>query len=101
MDSQSKPDAESPSAVERLLGVLANALASVRNALGNFLELVTLEIRRAGLTLMWMLWLSAIATILFVAAWFRLMAALTLWLVALGMTWAVDIALVALLHLLT
>ncbi len=68
--------------------------------LGNFVELITLEIRRAGLTLMWMMILGVIAAILLVAAWFGLMAVLALWLVSVGMTWISAIALVALTNLL-
>ncbi len=100
MNTSSKGTAETPPAAEGLLGALAGAFASARQVLGNFVELITLETRRAGLTLMWMVALGAMAAILIAAAWFCFMAAFALWLVSLGMTWAGAIALVSLVNLL-
>src|SRR5437868_10408867 len=100
MDTSPKPAADIPPAAKGLLGALAGAFSSVRNVVGNFFELITLEARRAGLTLMWMLTLGVIAAMLFVSAWLGFMAAIALWLVALGATWAAAVALVALANLL-
>jgi hypothetical protein len=100
MDTSSKPATETTPAAQGVLGAVAGAFASARQVLGNFVDLVTLEIRRAGLTLMWMLVLGVMAAILFVSAWLFLMAALVLWLVSLGMTWAGAMALVASVNLL-
>lgn len=100
MSTSSKDTGETPPAAEGLLGALAGAFASARQVLGNFVELITHEARRAGLTLMWMVVLGAMAAILFVTAWFCFMAAFAWWLVSLGMTWAGAIALVALVNLL-
>ena len=99
MNTSSKGTAETTPAAESLFGALAGAFVSARQVLGNFVELITLETRRAGLTLMWMVALGATAAILIVTAWFCFMAAIALWLVALGMTWAGAIVLVALVNL--
>lgn len=100
MNSSSKGAAETPPAAEGLLGAIAGAFASARQVLGNFVELITHEARRAGLTLMWMVALGALAAMLLVTAWLGFMAAFAWWLVSLGMTWAGAIALVALVNLL-
>jgi len=77
--------------VEELSGVFALA----RGLLSNLLDLFTLEARRAGLTLVLMLACGAIGAILVAAAWLGLMAALTLWAVALGTSWEAAVAAVA------
>lgn len=99
-DTSPKSAGETPAAAEGIGSAFLGALASARQALENFAELITFEIRRAGLTLMWMVALGAIATILFIFAWCGLMAALSMWLVLLGLTWAGAIALVALINFL-
>ena len=67
-----------------VLEELSSALASARAALSNFLELISLEARRAGLALMWMVAWGFVAAICIVAAWLGLMAALAMWAVSLG-----------------
>lgn len=98
MDSSSK--SEDPPAAAGILGSIGNIVVSVRRAAANLLELFTFEIRRAGQTLMWLVALGAVAALLIITAWFGLMAALVLWIVSLGVTWAVAIAAIALLNLL-
>ena len=99
MDTSPKPSADVPPAAKGLLGALGGAFSSARQVVGNFFELITLEARRAGLTLVWMLALGVIAAMLLVSAWLGFMAAVALWLVAFGMTWAGAVALVALANL--
>jgi len=65
---------------------LSRAFASARAALSNFLDLVTLEVRRAGLTLMWMVVLGIVAGICVVAAWLGLMVALAMTAVEFGVS---------------
>ena len=60
------------------------AVASARAAFSNLLELMSLEARRAGVTLMWMVVLGVIAAICIVTAWLVLMVALTIGAIALG-----------------
>lgn len=60
-------------------------LASARATLADFLELVALEARRAGLALAWMLAFGVGIAICAVAAWLGLMVALVLWAVSLGL----------------
>lgn len=67
-----------------VLDELSSVLASARAVLSNFLELVSLEARRAGLALMWMVAWGFVAAICFVAAWLSLMAALAMWAVSFG-----------------
>jgi hypothetical protein len=67
-----------------VLDELSGAFSSARAALAGFLELMALEMRRAGLALVWMAACGLIAAICMVAAWLGLMAAFALWAVALG-----------------
>ena len=64
---------------------LSTLLAFARETLSNFLELLSLETRRAGLGLLWMLVGGLLATIFIVTAWAGLMAALALYIISLGM----------------
>lgn len=64
---------------------LSNVLAFARETLSNFLELVSLEGRRAGLSLVWMFVGGLIAAIFILTAWAGLMAALAMYVVSLGM----------------
>lgn len=67
-----------------VLDELSKLLAFARETLADFLELVSLEARRAGLGLIWMLVSGLIATIFMVTAWAGLMAALAMCIVSLG-----------------
>jgi uncharacterized membrane protein YqjE len=78
---------------------LSGAFASARWLLSSLLDLFTLEARRAGLTLVLMLACGAIGTILVVAAWLGVMAALALWAVAHGISWQAALAAVAIANL--
>ena len=60
------------------------AVASARAVFSSLLELMSLEARRAGVTLMWMVVLGVIAAICIVTAWLVLMVALTIGAIALG-----------------
>jgi hypothetical protein len=73
-----------PLPVSGVFDELANAFVSARAALSNFLDLLTLEARRAGLALVWMLGCAVVAVVCIVAAWMGLMAVLVMWAVALG-----------------
>jgi len=64
---------------------LSKLLAFVRETLSDFLELVSLETRRAGLGLVWMIVGGLVATTFIVSAWTGLMAALAIYIVSLGM----------------
>jgi uncharacterized membrane protein YqjE len=78
---------------------LSGAFASARAAVSDFLELLSLEARRAGLALMWMVVLGFVAAVCAVGAWLGLMAALALWAVALGLPPIAAAISVALLNL--
>ena len=64
---------------------LSKLFAFVRETLSDFLELVSLETRRAGLGLVWMIVGGLVATTFIVTAWTGLMAALAIYIVSLGM----------------
>jgi hypothetical protein len=63
---------------------LSSAFVAARAALANFLELVALEARSAGLALVWMVVWGLVAALCIIAAWLGSMAALWLWAVSLG-----------------
>lgn len=67
-----------------VLDELSGALGSARAALLNFLDLMSLEARRAGLALMWMVAWGFVAAICIVGAWLGLLAAVAMWAVSLG-----------------
>lgn len=64
---------------------LSKVFAYAREALSGFLELASLEARRAGLALAWMFAGGLVAVIFIVTAWTGLMAALAMYVVSLGM----------------
>jgi len=76
--------AERPLPTAGVLDELSGAFASARAALSSFLDLMSLEARRAGLTVMWMVIWGFVAAICIVGAWVGLMAALAMWAVSLG-----------------
>jgi hypothetical protein len=61
---------------------------------------MSLEARRAGITLMWMVALGFIAAVCLVAAWLGFMAALAIWAVSLGLPKVAAAIAVAALNLL-
>lgn len=63
---------------------LSKLLSFARETLSDFLGLVALEVRGAGLALVWMIVGALFATVLTIAAWAGLMAALAMYLVSLG-----------------
>lgn len=101
MDPSPKDYSEaSPPPSEGIFGALANALHSARRVFSDVFGLFSLEVRRAGLTLMWMVALGAMAAILMVTAWLGLMLALVLWVVSLGVHWTAAIVAVSLANVL-
>ena len=78
---------------------LSKMLAFARETLTDFLELVSLEARGAGLALVWMIVGGLIAAILIVMAWAGLMAALVMYVVSLGMLPIAAVIVVAALNL--
>ncbi|MEO8223997.1 MAG: hypothetical protein ABI661_04275, partial [Gammaproteobacteria bacterium] len=68
-----------------VLDELSGALASARAGLAGFLDLVTLEARRAGLSLIWMVACGLAAAICLVAAWFGVLVAVAIWAISLGL----------------
>lgn len=88
-------DAEPPPGV---IEELAGVFASVRTVLANFLDLLSLEARRAGLALMWMAVCAMVAAVCIVSAWLGLMAALVICAVSQGYSPLVAVLVVALMN---
>ena len=85
-DSQTDvPRVATPPPTVGVFDELSKVLAYARETLSNFLELVSLEGRRAGLSLVWMFVGGLVAAIFIVTAWAGLMAALAMYVVSLGM----------------
>ena len=77
----------------------SNVAASVRRTSSALLDLLTLEARRAGLSLAWMVALGVGAGVLGVTAWLGLVAALVLGLVAVGVSPIVALLLLVVVNL--
>jgi hypothetical protein len=67
-----------------VLDEFSSALSSAHGAFSNFLELLTLEARRAGLALTWMIAFGVVAAICIVTAWLGLMFALAMAAMSMG-----------------
>jgi len=91
--------AETPPRTSGVFREVAGVLDSARESLSNFLDLVTLEARRAGLALFWMVAWAVVAAVCIITTWLGLMAALAMWVVSLGLLPLVAVILVAVLNL--
>ena len=78
---------------------LALAFGAARDAVAGTLELAALEAHRAGVALIWMIVWSFVAVVCVVAAWLGFMAALGMWVVALGFPPIATVAGIALFNL--
>ena len=78
---------------------LSKGIAFARDALSQFLELVALESRRAGLTLVSMFAGGLVAALFVVTAWTGLMAAVAMYAVSLGMVPVAAVIVVAAVNL--
>ena len=92
--------AATESLLHSVLDEVSDTFASARRVISDFLELLALETRRAGLTLVWMVACGAVAAILAVTAWLGFMAALALWAVSLGLPWGTAVTMISLANLL-
>lgn len=77
---------------------LSNVFTAARTTLSNFLELVSLEARHAGVALVWIVVWGVVAGVCLVATWLGLMAALAMWVASLGLSAILAVLLVALLN---
>jgi len=102
MEADSQTDASRVATPPPTMGVfdeLSKVFTFARETLSNFLELVSLEGRRAGLTLVWMFVGGLVAAIFIVTAWAGLMAALAMYVVSLGMLPIAAVIVVAAINL--
>ena len=79
------PEQRAPAETPGVFAEMSRVAASARETFASFLELVTLEAQRAGVALVWMVAGGIGAALLAVTAWLALVAALAMWLVALGL----------------
>ena len=93
------PRLAAPTPPSGVVDELSQLLAVARETLSDFLELVSLETRRAGLALLWMIVGGLLASICIVTAWAGLMAALAMYIVSLGMLPLAAVVLVAAINL--
>ena len=77
---------------------VGNLFASARRVVWSYVDLVSLETRRAGMTLAWMAAWSGVAALLISSAWLALMGATAFWAVAQGYSWAQVLVTIALLN---
>ena len=91
--------AESSPSTPSLLKELSSALAAARATVANFLDLIALEARGAGLALMWMVVWGLVAVLCIIAAWLGLMTALGLWAVSLGASPIATVIVIAVVNL--
>jgi uncharacterized membrane protein YqjE len=96
MNVSSEPVSPPDSVFNEVVGVFV----AMRRTVSSFFELFSAEVRRAGLTFLWMAMGGAIAAMFIVTAWLGLMCALGLWVVSLGATWISAIIVVAMGNLL-
>ena len=82
-----------------VLEELTGTLSSARAALSHFFDLLSLEARRAGLALVWMIALGFAAAICAVTVWLGIMAALAMWAVSLGLHPVAAVVVIASLNL--
>ena len=82
-----------------VLEELTGTLSSARAALSYFFDLLSLEARRAGLALVWMIALGFAAAICAVTVWLGIMAALAMWAVSLGLHPVAAVVVIASLNL--
>lgn len=81
------------------LGDLIGRLLSESKALvGDYAELAVLDARRAAVRLAWMLACVLIAAVLIVTAWMGGVAALIVWMLGEGVSWALAIGVAALIN---
>lgn len=99
-DSQvGDPHVSTPPPPLEVFDELSKLFAFARETLSDFLELVSLETRHAGLSLAWMI-VSALAAASFIlTAWAGLMAVLAMYIVSLGMLPLAAVSVVAALNL--
>ena len=83
-----------------VLEELRDAVASARETLSDLLELLSLEARRAGLALMWMVAWGVVAGLCIAGAWLGTMVTLAMWAVSLGLPPIAAVGAVAAVNLL-
>lgn len=91
--------AEAQSPTIGMVGELSNLVTSVRATISSFLDLISLEARRAGIALMWMVMFGFFAAICVGVAWLGLMAVIALCAVSLGLTPIAAVSAIALTNL--
>ncbi len=79
---QSAPASHGPG----VMGEISGAFSAAQRAVSGYVDLIVLEARRAGMSLIWMVALGFGAAILGVTAWMGLSLMLALWIMELGLS---------------
>jgi hypothetical protein len=82
-----------------VMGEVSNVVSAAQRAVTGYFDLIVLEARRAGVSLVWMVALGFAAAILGVTAWMGLVAALAFWAVDAGLSPILAILLMVVLNL--
>jgi uncharacterized membrane protein YqjE len=77
---------------------LGGVFAAARRVAWNYIDLITLEARRAGMALMWLATWGVVAALLLASGWLALLGAASIWAVAQGFTWTQSLLTVALVN---
>lgn len=67
-----------------VMGEVTGVVTALQRTVSGYFDLIVLEAKRAGLSLVWMVALGFAAAILGVSAWLGVVTMLTLWAIALG-----------------
>ena len=78
--------------------LLSSLLTELRSLFSDYAQLAVLDARRSAQRLAWMLGCVVVAAVLIATAWMGVIAALIVWLVGEGVSWAAVMAVAALVN---
>ena len=90
------PGTRRPAGLGETIGHL---IGEARSLVVDYAQLAVLEARRAALNLAWLLGTVLVVAVLIVTAWMGLLAALIVWATSAGVSWAIAIAVAALVNI--
>ena len=79
--------------------LVGHFFSEIRSLVADYAHLAVLDARRATLNLAWLLGTVLVVAVLVVSAWMGLLAALIIWASSAGVSWAVAIAVAALVNI--
>jgi hypothetical protein len=82
-----------------VLGEVSGVLSAAQRAVSGYFDLIVLEARRAGISMIWMVAMGFAAALLGVTAWLGLVAMLALWAMAMGLSPILSVLLLVVLNI--